>query len=101
MENCSLWVGGAYIPGPSDQRFRALQGEGTIDHFQYLREELATKGKEYWFCGGDINAITATAQPSWGTAEPLDFHSQPAAPPLRASQDKRKTNAHGQRFLRA
>lgn len=44
-----LWAGGAYFPGPSDPRFRSLQGHGKIDHFDALQGQLEQHVGKLWF----------------------------------------------------
>ena len=65
-------VGGAYVPGCSDPRYRALQG-GLADHFDSLSEQVSNQDMDLWVLGGDFNAIIATSQPAWGTSDPLNF----------------------------
>ena len=51
------WFGGAYIPGPSDLRFRRLQGDGHMTQFQSLSNQLQAKTGQVWYFGGDMSCI--------------------------------------------
>ena len=100
-EETPLTLGAIYVPSASDPRFRCLQGRGRLDHFDSLREQLADRAQLPWILGGDMNAITGTSQPHWGSQDLLDHLATDIAVPTRESDDKRPRNAHGNRFLRA
>lgn len=101
MATCS---GGAhpaivYIPGPTDPRFRRLQGQGHKDHFRSLEEQLDARSNQDWFLGGDFNNITNTNQPHWEGRGLADVHTPPIILPARASDDLRNVSTHGRRLL--
>eukprot|EP00973_Karenia_brevis_P009505 1283705-Karenia_brevis.AAC.1 len=54
-EASPLWIGGAYIPGASDIKFRELQGAGKTDQFQSLNVQLSRRSLQPWVLGGDFN----------------------------------------------
>ena len=93
------WVGGAYIPGPSDMRFRCLQGDGRTDQFIALSNQLRSRSNHVWFFGGDLNCITGSAQPLWGAEDLLDALTEEVRMPERKSTDHRAINGHGRRLL--
>lgn len=95
------WIGGGYIPGQADNRFRSLQGNGHTDHFQALEEHFLARRGQIWFFGGDLNCITGNLQPHWGGDDLLDVSAPEVALPERVSADARPTNAHGWRLLEA
>ena len=96
-----MHIGGAYIPGCSDPRFRALQGQGHADHFDSLDKQLLNLERKLWVLGGDFNSITRDKQPLWGHHDPLDWQAVDVCVPPRMSDDKRAPNTHGNRFLQA
>eukprot|EP00973_Karenia_brevis_P054383 7556052-Karenia_brevis.AAC.1 len=87
--NNVLDVGGCYIPGPSDIRFRSRQGDMHADHFQALTQALDNNANHMWLLGGDFNSITGALQPPWSNDNPLDFHAPDKALPARTSDDLR------------
>ena len=95
----ALWVGGCYIPGASDMRFRCLQGKPSGDQFDHLRTQLNMRSRCKWICGGDVNATTGVEQPAWDCPDPLDVLAPDVIPPSRTSMDERPISAHGRRFL--
>ena len=70
-----LHIGGAYIPGPTDIRFRSLQGAGKQDHFESLRAQLERRADDSWILGGDLNSITGESQPLSGPSDMLDHEA--------------------------
>ena len=97
----SSTIGAAYVPGPSDYRFRSLQGQGHQDHFDALTTQLSDRVDQFWLIGGDFNAITGAAQPLWGPRDPLDHLAAEVEIPARTSDDKRPLSSHGKRLLRS
>eukprot|EP00973_Karenia_brevis_P059982 8347375-Karenia_brevis.AAC.1 len=87
-------VGGLYLPGPSDPRFRSLQGAGKRDQFALLDQELLHLGGTSWLLGGDMNAITDQEQPSWEQSNPLDPTDTEPELPRRVSDDRRPISPH-------
>ena len=51
--------------------------------------------------GGDFNCTTNVEQSAWGRVDPFDNLAPQVKPPKRTSQDTRRTNNHGKRFLEA
>ena len=99
--NSPLWAGGAYIPGPSDTRFRSLQEDGLCDHFQSLSDQLLHKSASVWVLGGDLNSVTHCMQADGGFEDPLDSDASLSAMPVLSTHDMRRVNAHGRRLLQA
>lgn len=95
----SIWIGGAYVPGPLDKRFRSRQGHGQPNHFDTMSEQLQKLSGQRWILGGDFNSRTSSHQVLWGPADTLDDHVPTMEVPERTSQDKRVLNAHSRRFL--
>ena len=56
-----IWLGGAYIPGPSDPRFRSLQGDGKSGHFDAVGDQLQGLSGSIWVLGGDFNSQTGSS----------------------------------------
>ena len=54
-QSCLLHLFGIYIPGPSDVRFRSLQGAGRHDHFGTLGAVLDSTSDGLNFVCGDFN----------------------------------------------
>ena len=96
-----IWLGGSYIPGPADPRFRRVQGEGRKDHFAALEEQLDIRSNQLWLMGGDCNSITSNRQPCWHDADLLNPRARSVDLPARVSDDTRPTSSHGKRFLSA
>eukprot|EP00973_Karenia_brevis_P044404 6150778-Karenia_brevis.AAC.1 len=67
-----LWVGGVYVPGPSDIRFRRVQGVDSIDHYQSMARQLEERVGQRWLLGGDFNSITQDEQCTWHPVDLLD-----------------------------
>ena len=66
-----FWLGGSYIPGPSDQRFRSRQGFAE-NHFSSLARQIDDRAGTPWIAGGDYNCITMDKQPDFDTQDPSD-----------------------------
>ena len=95
----TLWAGGVYIPGGSDLRFRSLQGDGRLHHFDALQTQLLHRGDDLWILGGDFNAITNSFQAEGDIELVIDEEAPKTDIPSRSSFDKRSVNAHGRRLL--
>ena len=97
----SAWIGGVYLPGPSDVKYRSLQGSGKTDHFASLAQQLDDRRDDPWLLGGDFNSMTAEEQPQWGAADLLDHIAPNPTLPARSSEDLRPVSTHGRRLLRS
>ena len=65
-----LWLGGAYVPGPSDPKFRSLQGDGKTNHFDAMNDQLLMLSHSLWALGVDFNSVTGSLEVSPGPADP-------------------------------
>ena len=56
------WIGEVYIAGPSDPRFRSLQGDDKAHRYNQLDDQLRKLANQFWILGANFNSHTGSEQ---------------------------------------